>query len=223
MKRCLPYWFSGCGATQNLFSNERSCRAQCEHTSKGKNQFSVYLSCLVFERFTESIVVFVPSDRALMRYLNKGTTKFSKGEKKVLEHRVLMDETFARKCLLGSMKIMGTPDTLRPNWTYHFQIDYSENDSTLLGSLMIHILNEVVSVDDKDLKEALRTLTVSDQGDKSSYHSFAHNGRKERRSTFISKLAPIWKMSQQIDLSVLAYIIEQGNFVRMFLHGICIW
>ena len=144
-----------------------------------------------------------------MNYLNAGTPKYSEGEKKVLKHRILMDETFARKLLLGSMKIMGTAETLRPNWTYHFHIDYSENESTLLGKFMIHILSEVVSVDDKDLREVIRTLNVSDQGD----HSPAHNGRKERRSTFMSKIAPFWKISQQIDTSLLGYIIEQGNFV----------
>ena len=33
--KCLPYWFSGCGATQNLFSNERKCRIHCGKNLKG--------------------------------------------------------------------------------------------------------------------------------------------------------------------------------------------
>ena len=32
---CQPFWYSGCGATSNLHSNERKCRLQCSHQHSG--------------------------------------------------------------------------------------------------------------------------------------------------------------------------------------------
>ena len=32
---CQAYWYSGCGATNNLYSNERKCRLQCSHGHTG--------------------------------------------------------------------------------------------------------------------------------------------------------------------------------------------
>ena len=33
--QCETYWYSGCGATNNLFSNERKCRLQCSGRQSG--------------------------------------------------------------------------------------------------------------------------------------------------------------------------------------------
>ena len=137
-----------------------------------------------------------------MKYLHAGKSKITFGAENIPEHRILMDETFARKCLLGSMKIMGDEGTLRPNWTNHFHINYSESESTLLGHLMIHIVDEVVGVDDEDLEEVLRTVKTA-QGD----HISAHGGR----STHTARFSPSWNLFQHIDTSVLAYVIEHGN------------
>ena len=149
-------------------------------------------------------MVFAPTDKALMKYLHAGAGH-------IPEHRILMDQTFARKCLLGSMRIMGDEGTLRPNWTNHFHIDYSESESTLLGHFMIHIVDEVVGVDDEDLEEVLRTVNAA-QGD----HISAHRGSTARFS-------PLWNLFQHIDTSVLAYVIEHGNTVIMFFltHYFC--
>ena len=33
--QCQSYWYSGCGATSNLFSNERNCRLHCSSGHSG--------------------------------------------------------------------------------------------------------------------------------------------------------------------------------------------
>ena len=32
---CQPYWYNGCGATSNLFSNEKACKTQCRKEREG--------------------------------------------------------------------------------------------------------------------------------------------------------------------------------------------
>ena len=144
-----------------------------------------------------------------MKYIHTSKSRITLGERNVPEHRILMDETFARKCLLGSMKIMGNLESLRPNWTNYFHIDYSEDESTLLGNFMIHIVDEVLSVDEDDLKEVMRTLNSSEQGE----HIPAQNQRNSYGSTYITQITPFLELLRKVDTSVLAYIIEHGNFV----------
>ena len=38
LEKCVPYWFSGCGATQNLFSNEKKCRDHCGEGLRGETR-----------------------------------------------------------------------------------------------------------------------------------------------------------------------------------------
>ena len=162
--------------------------------------------------FLESLVVFVPSDGALLNYLKNEVH----GRKSKFWHRILLEETFARKVLLGSMKIMGQMETLRPQWTFHLHTDYSQVDSILLGNTMIHILNEVMSVDKADLKEAILILE-SPRLPGTGYNTVKSERKRERHLSLARRIAPSKTLSTQVHIAIVALIIEHGKDIAIAL------
>ena len=99
----------------------------------------------------------VPSDEALQKFL-------SSVESKVPAHTILLDETFARKLLLGSMQVRGREKSLRPDWERNLEIDNSDSGETsrpeLVDQNIIYISDQVLAVTHEDLMEAIRGLSV---------------------------------------------------------------
>ena len=98
-------------------------------------------------------MVTVPTDEALLRFLTSIEI-----EAKIPPFRILLDETFARKLLLGSMQVMGKDKSLRPDWDTN--IDSSGGVATLLDHNIIHIVDRVTAVNEQDLLEAMRGFSV---------------------------------------------------------------
>ena len=107
-----------------------------------------------FYYFSEKLVVTVPNDEALMNFL----TSIDIGAE-IPASRILLDETFARKLLLGSMQVIGSGKSLRPDWDVAG--DYSVGVSRLLDKNIIHLVDNVTAVNKKDLTDAMRSLKVS--------------------------------------------------------------
>ena len=84
---CQPYWYNGCSAAYNLFSNERLCQLQC---GGGPG----YLS--------PALAVVAPSDSALLSFLAL--------QQPGQELELLLEPTLARKLVLGSLG-------RRPGWS----------------------------------------------------------------------------------------------------------
>ena len=99
----------------------------------------------------------VPSDEALDKFLTSV-------ESKVPAHSILLDETFARKLLLGSMQVRGREKSLRPGWEGNLKIGNSDSAemsrSELLDQNIIFISDQVVALTIEDLLEAIRGLSV---------------------------------------------------------------
>ena len=99
----------------------------------------------------------VPSDEALQKFL-------SSVESKVPPHTILLDETFARKLLLGSMQVRGREKSLRPDWERNLEIDNSDSGETsrpeFVDQNIIYISDQVLAVTHEDLMEAIRGLSV---------------------------------------------------------------
>ena len=87
-------------------------------------------------------------------------------ESKVPPHTILLDETFARKLLLGSMQVRGREKSLRPDWERNLKIGHSDpsemSRSALLDQNIIYISDQVLAVSQEDLMEAIRGLSLRD-------------------------------------------------------------
>lgn len=91
----------------------------------------------------------VPTDEALRRFLTSIQTNTP-------ALQVLLDDTFARKLLLGSMQVRGEAKSLRPQW--EVELDSEEPALLSTGLLTIHLVDRVLAVDLRDLREAARAL-----------------------------------------------------------------
>ena len=75
--------------------------------------------------------------------------------------RILLDETFARKLLLGSMEVIGSGKSLRPDWD---EAREHSGVARLLDQNIIHLVDRVTAVNEKDLTDALRSVSVQELG-----------------------------------------------------------
>ena len=151
---CESYWYSGCGATKNLFSNERKCRLQCSPNTSGSTVG--HSSCFEIISSLERLIVRVPSDDALQKFL-------SSVESNIPADTILQDETFARKLLLGSMQVMGREKSLRPDWEMNLKLDHSVSGE-MLDQYNILISDLVLALTQEDLSQAIRGLSARELG-----------------------------------------------------------
>ena len=103
----------------------------------------------------EKIRVTVPSDKALLSFLTSL-------EATLIPHKVLTNEAFARKLLLGSMQRIGENSRLMPDVTSS-KIDLTSlsTNSSLMENFDIRIVDNVLGVSEKDLVEAVRIIPES--------------------------------------------------------------
>ena len=94
----------------------------------------------------------VPSDEALNKFL-------SSVDCQIPANTILLDETFARKLLLGSMQVMGSEKSLRPDWERD-PGSGSMSRSELLDQNIIYISDRVLAVSQQDLRQASRGLSA---------------------------------------------------------------
>ena len=100
----------------------------------------------------------VPSDDALNKFL-------SSVDSKIPADTILLEETFARKLLLGSMQVMGREKSLRPDWERNLKLRNSGSGSgELLDQKIIYISDQVVAVTQEDLMQAIRGLSARELG-----------------------------------------------------------
>ena len=132
--KCEKYWFNGCGASKNLFSNEMKCRLHCCHSR-----------CLS----EESLVVIAPSDHSLIDFITSKDATLS-------HQAVISDEVFARKLLLGSMRMTGKEESLRPDWRHKSFAVVAQHILSEIGKFRIHVVPHILGLEMKDVEEASR-------------------------------------------------------------------
>ena len=90
-----------------------------------------------------------PSDEALLSFLTS-LKAFP------IPHKVLTNEAFARKLLLGSMQRVGQDSSLRPD-DHNASLNFTEAMSTdFERKFDVRIVDRVHGVSEKDLAEAMR-------------------------------------------------------------------
>ena len=107
----------------------------------------------------EALIVRAPSDEALHRFLHSV-------ESKVPADKILHEETFARKLLLGSMQVMGREKSLRPDWERNLigNSGSGSGSGELLDQKLIYISDQVLAVTQEDLLQAIRALSARELG-----------------------------------------------------------
>ena len=90
-----------------------------------------------------------PSDEALLSFLTSPRAS-------LIPHKVLTNEAFARKLLLGSMQRIGQDSSLRPDDHNDSLIISRKKSSDLEAKFDIRIVDRVHGVSKEDLLEAIR-------------------------------------------------------------------
>ena len=113
----------------------------------------------------------VPSDEALLSFLT--SLKAS-----LIPHKVLTNEAFARKLLLGSMQRIGQDSSLRPD-DHNNAIAFNNISKTISTDLKskfnVRIVDRVHGVSEKDTLEAMRvTPALGKHASKAQCQQYLH-------------------------------------------------
>ena len=110
----------------------------------------------------------VPSDEALLSFLT--SLKAS-----LIPRKVLTNEAFARKLLLGSMQRIGQDSSLRPDDHNASLIISKTMTSDPERKLDVRVIDKVLGVSEKDLLEAVRvTPELGNGSSKAQYQQSLH-------------------------------------------------
>ena len=113
----------------------------------------------------EKFSVTAPSDEALLSFLTSPRAS-------LIPHKVLTNEAFARKLLLGSMQRIGQDSSLRPDDQNDSLIISRKKSSDLETKFNIRIVDRVHGVSKEDLLEAIRV--TPELGNFSSKTQYLH-------------------------------------------------
>ena len=145
LARCQPHWYrceadrgqarssstlhrySGCGASENLFSNEWKCRQQCVTAE---------------QEAAERLEVTAPTDEALLSLAPASGGLLAR------------DGVLARRLVLGSLRVRGHGPSLRPEpgWRPRPAPASWTRDAAQLGSVSVRLVAGVPALSAEDLR-----------------------------------------------------------------------